>query len=174
MATTLIASPPELIEHEASPREPRRLSKAKWLVLIAILLATVAAGALFYARRSGKPEYTTATVDRGDIESAITATGNCNAVVTVQVGSQVSGNIIALYADFNTKVKQGQLVARIDPAIFKAQVDQAKANLDTAKAAAHDGAGNAPEIDIGSGQRASQRGGAEGQRRESAKRGGAG
>jgi HlyD family secretion protein len=96
----------------------------------------VAAVALFYARRGSKAEYTTATVDRGDIESSITATGNCNAVVTVQVGSQVSGNIIALYAVFNTKVKQGQLVARIDPAIFKAQVDQAKANLDTAKAAA--------------------------------------
>lgn len=96
----------------------------------------VSAVVVFYARRSGKPEYLTAEVDRGDIESAITATGNCNAVVTVQVGSQVSGNIIALYADFNTKVKKGQLVALIDPAIFKAQVDQAKANLDTSKAAA--------------------------------------
>lgn len=136
MATTLIASPPEPIEHESARREPRRLSKAKWLVLIALALSMVTAVAFFYARRSGKPAYITAEVDRGDIESAITATGNCNAVVTVQVGSQVSGNIIALYADFNTKVKQGQLVARIDPAIFKAQVDQAKANLDTSKAAA--------------------------------------
>jgi HlyD family secretion protein len=115
---------------------PHRHSRAKWLALIVFVLVTVAAVALFYARRGSKAEYTTATVDRGDIESSITATGNCNAVVTVQVGSQVSGNIIALYADFNTKVKQGQLVARIDPAIFKAQVDQAKANLDTAKAAA--------------------------------------
>jgi len=89
---------------------------------------------MYYAK-SRKTTYTTVPVDRGDIESAITATGNCNAVVTVQVGSQVSGNIIALYADFNTKVKKDELVARIDPAIFQARVDQAKANLDSAKAA---------------------------------------
>src|ERR1019366_1447975 len=72
---------------------------------------------------------------RGDIEAAITTTGNTNAVTTVQVGSQVSGNVIALYADFNTKVKKGELVARIDPAIFQAKVDQAKANLDGAQSA---------------------------------------
>ena len=65
-------------------------------------------------------------VDRGDIDSTVTTTGNLNAVITVQVGSQVSGNIIALYADFNTKVKKGQLVAEIDPAPFKASVDQAR------------------------------------------------
>ena len=136
MTTTLIASPPERAEAENPAPGPHRHSRAKWLILIALALAMVSAVVFFYARRSGKPQYVTAAVDRGDIESAITATGNCNAVVTVQVGSQVSGNIIALYADFNTKVKKGQLVARIDPAIFKAQVDQAKANLDTSQAAA--------------------------------------
>jgi HlyD family secretion protein len=61
--------------------------------------------------------------------------GNLNEVITVQVGSQVSGNIIALYADFNTKVKKGQLVAEIDPAPFKASVDQAYATLNAATAA---------------------------------------
>lgn len=126
--------PPRPAEEPVVP--PRGRSRGKWLALIAVGLAAATALSLFFMRRGGPPEYTTAPVDRGDIESSITATGNCNAVVTVQVGSQVSGNIIALYADFNTKVKQGQLVARIDPAIFKAQVDQAKANLDTAKAAA--------------------------------------
>ena len=136
MTTTVIASPPERGEAENPAHEPHRHRRAKWYSLIAFVIVVAVAAALFNARRSSKPEYTTAMVDSGDIESAITATGNCNAVVTVQVGSQVSGNIIALYADFNTKVKQGQLVARIDPAIFKAQVDQAKANLDTAKAAA--------------------------------------
>ncbi len=125
-----------ILPPEDSTVRPHRRSRAKWLGLIILTLVTAAAVALYYTRRGSKPEYITGIVDRGDIESAITATGNCNAVVTVQVGSQVSGNIIALYADFNTKVKQGQLVARIDPAIFKAQVDQAKANLDTAKAAA--------------------------------------
>ena len=136
MTTTPIASPPEPAEVENPAHRPHRRSRAKWLVLVAFALAMVVAVVFFYEQRAGKPAYITAEVDRGDIESAITATGNCNAVVTVQVGSQVSGNIIALYADFNTKVKKGQLVARIDPAIFKAQVDQAKANLDTSKAAA--------------------------------------
>lgn len=77
----------------------------------------------------------TARVDRGDIDSTVTTTGNLNAVITVQVGSQVSGNIIALYADFNTKVKKGQLVAEIDPAPFQAAMDQAKATWNAAKAA---------------------------------------
>jgi HlyD family secretion protein len=79
-------------------------------------------------------EYTTVPVTRGDIESSISATGNCNAVVTVQVGSQVSGNIVQLFADFNTKVTKGQLVARIEPTVFQARVDQSKAALDSAKA----------------------------------------
>src|SRR5579862_2447842 len=107
-----------------------------WPIYIAVAVAALAGIAYSILRPAPAAPYLSVAVDRGDIESAITATGNCNAVVTVQVGSQVSGNIIALYADFNTKVKQGQLVARIDPAIFKAQVDQAQANLDTAKAAA--------------------------------------
>jgi HlyD family secretion protein len=136
VATTLIGPPTERAEAENPDPRARRRSRAKWITLTALALVTVAASVRFYAQRGSKSEYTTALVDRSDTESAITATGNCNAVVTVQVGSQVSGNITALYADFNTKVKKGQLVARIDPAIFQAQVDQAKANLDTSKAAA--------------------------------------
>ena len=65
-------------------------------------------------------EYRTATVDRGNVAYAISSTGSPNAVVTVQVGSQVSGNILALNADFNSRVKKGQLVARIDPQVFQA------------------------------------------------------
>jgi HlyD family secretion protein len=80
-------------------------------------------------------DYQTAQVTKGALESAISATGTCNAVVTVQVGSQVSGNIKALYADFNTKVKKDQLVALIDPELFQARVSQAQANLDAARAA---------------------------------------
>jgi len=111
--------------------QPRRTKW--WLAASAVVL--IALGATFYFRGSGQPGYVTTTIDRGDIEAAITTTGNTNAVTTVQVGSQVSGNVIALYADFNTKVKKGQLVARIDPAIFQAKVDQAKANLDSSKSA---------------------------------------
>jgi HlyD family secretion protein len=74
-------------------------------------------------------------VQHGDVNVAISATGNPNAVVTVQVGSQVSGTILALFADFNTKVTKGQLIARIDPAPFQAKVDQAQANVEAARAA---------------------------------------
>jgi len=107
--------------------------RAKWW-LAASLVVLLAAGATYYFRGSAQPAYITATIDRGDIEAAITATGNVNAVKTVQVGSQVSGNILELHADFNTKVKAGQLVARIDPAIFQAHVDQTRAAVDSAKA----------------------------------------
>jgi multidrug resistance efflux pump len=100
-----------------------------------LLTGIIAAAIIFFSRNSGAAQYVTARIDRGDIDSTVTTTGNLNAVITVQVGSQVSGNIIALYADFNTKVKKGQLVAEIDPAPFKAVVDQATATLDAAKAA---------------------------------------
>jgi len=71
-------------------------------------------GDVIYFHKSHKVEYLTARVDRSDIQTTVTTTGNLNSVVTVQVGSQVSGNLIALYADFNTKVKKGQLIALID------------------------------------------------------------
>jgi HlyD family secretion protein len=79
--------------------------------------------------------YDTVPVERGPIQTSVTASGTLNAVVDVQVGSQVSGNIKALYADFNTKVKKGQLVALIDPETFQAQVDQAQAALGSAQSA---------------------------------------
>jgi HlyD family secretion protein len=129
---------PVLPETEQRPSVGKRVSAhrrhAKWW-LAASLVVLIALGATFYFQGSAQPVYLTAAVDRGDIEAAITATGNVNAVTTVQVGSQVSGNVIALYADFNTKVKKGQLVARIDPAIFQAKVDQANASLDSSRSA---------------------------------------
>jgi HlyD family secretion protein len=102
-----------------------------------ILLVALFAGAIFgwpYLQRAKQPDYQTARVTTGDITSTVAATGNLNAVVTVQVGSQVSGNIKALYADFNTKVTKNQLVAVIDPELFQARVNQARANLDAAHA----------------------------------------
>jgi len=123
------------ITHPTPPRKGilAKSNRAKWL-LAASVVVVLAIGVAFYFRGSAQPAYITAAIDRGDIEAAITATGNLNAVKTVQVGSQVSGNILAIYADFNTKVKAGQLVARIDPAIFQARVDQARAAVDSAKA----------------------------------------
>ena len=83
---------------------------------------------------SGGTEYQTASVTRGPITQAVTATGTLNPVVTVQVGSQVSGNIAKLFADFNSEVKAGQTVAQIDPAIFQATVTQAQGDLASAQA----------------------------------------
>jgi HlyD family secretion protein len=119
----------------AEPSVPPKRAKSRkwrWVILVA-LVACAAAVTIYYTRSTNAVEYQAVAVDRGDIVAAVTATGTCNAVVTVQVGSQVSGNILALYADFNTKVKRGQVVARIDPAIFQARVDQATANLESAK-----------------------------------------
>lgn len=107
----------------------------KWVLAGSAAVISIAVLVLIYSSSRAAPEYLTARVDRGDIDSTVTTTGNLNAVITVQVGSQVSGNIIALYADFNTKVTKGQLVAEIDPAPFKAAVEQAEATLNAAKAA---------------------------------------
>ena len=148
MPTTELLAPPVIDDSKPvspltgpmiEPPKPSRKGilapskRGKWL-LAASVVVVLAIAATFYFRGSAQPAYVTTAIDRGDIEAAITATGNLNAVKTVQVGSQVSGNILALYADFNTKVKAGQLVARIDPAIFQAKVDQARASVDSAKA----------------------------------------
>jgi HlyD family secretion protein len=100
-----------------------------------LVLVAGGAGLWYYLNNKNQALYQTAPVERGTVRASISATGNCNAVVTVQVGSQVSGNIKALYADFNTKVKKGQLVAVIDPQVFQARVDQTRASLDSANAA---------------------------------------
>ena len=110
-------------------------SAKKKSLAASVAIVVAGAGLWLYLGSQQQIQYQTAAVDRGSIQASISATGNCNPVVTVQVGSQVSGNIKALYADFNTKVKQGQLVAEIDPEPFQAKVDQAKAALDSARTA---------------------------------------
>ena len=93
-----------------------------------MLLVAVSAALIWrHPFPSQTPVFQLARVERGRIDATVAATGACNAVVNVQVGSQVSGNIKALYADFNTRVKAGQLVALIDPQIFEARVKQAEA-----------------------------------------------
>ncbi|MEY2479390.1 MAG: HlyD family secretion protein [Verrucomicrobiota bacterium] len=86
-------------------------------------------------RSGGSSEYQTTTVTRGPITQAVTATGTLNPVVNVQVGSQVSGNIQKLFADFNSQVKAGQVVAQIDPALFQATVTQTEGDVANAQAA---------------------------------------
>src|SRR5947209_9280644 len=105
------------------------------VVVTGIVLLIVAA---FFFRRCGSAraiQFQTAAVTRGPITQAVTATGTLNPVVNVQVGSQVSGNIAKLFADFNSQVKAGQVVAQIDPALFQATVTQAEGDLANAQAA---------------------------------------
>jgi HlyD family secretion protein len=96
-----------------------------WLVVIVGLVIIVIV--VRQCRTRAAANYQTATVTRGPITQAVTATGTLNPVVNVQVGSQVSGNIAKLFADFNSQVKAGQVVAQIDPALFQATVTQARA-----------------------------------------------
>ena len=104
-----------------------------------IIAVTVGLIIVFFALsrcgRSSAGQYQTATVTRGPITQAVTATGTLNPVVNVQVGSQVSGNIQKLFADFNSKVKAGDVVAQIDPVLFQATVTQAEGDLANAQAA---------------------------------------
>src|ERR1043166_3284695 len=106
-------------------------------VSIGLLIVFVALLILLFLRRcgSGSTSYQTAAVSRGPITQAVTATGTLNPVVNVQVGSQVSGNIAKLNADFNSQVKAGQVVAQIDPMLFQAAVTQAEGDLASAQAA---------------------------------------
>src|SRR5437879_13231865 len=104
-----------------------------WIALIVVLL--LVAFVVRQCRNGGGANYQTATVTRGAITQAVTATGTLNPVVNVQVGSQVSGNVAKLFADFNSPVKAGQTVAQIDPALFQATVTQAEGDLASAQAA---------------------------------------
>jgi HlyD family secretion protein len=109
----------------------------KRLLSLLIVAALVGAGvwAYLYTQSIGNaPRYRLARVERGPLTAAVSATGNLNAVITVQVGSQVSGQIKELLVDFNSVVKKDQVIARIDPDIFVAKVTQATADLDSAKA----------------------------------------
>src|SRR5437773_1247152 len=101
-----------------------------------LIVGAIGAGAGAYYIRRGGPEIqvNTAPITRGDIIDAVGATGTLQAVTTVQVGSQVSGNIQYLGADFNSIVKKGQVIARLDPSLFDAQLQQARANLSQTRA----------------------------------------
>lgn len=110
------------------------MKKLKWLLGLTLLIAALGLAGFTYYNRSKKADFLTAKVQKGDLESAISATGSLAAVISVPVGSQVSGNVAAVYVDYNSVVKKNQLVAQIDPAPFQTKVDQAKANLDSARA----------------------------------------
>jgi len=108
----------------------------KRAITVLLIVAAIGAGAGAYYIRRGGPgvQVNTAPITRGDIIDSVGATGTLQAVTTVQVGSQVSGNIEWLGADFNSIVHKGQQIARLDPSLFQTQVEAARANLARAKA----------------------------------------
>ena len=103
--------------------------------IVVLLAAVVAVAAFLWGDKASASDYITAKVERGNVEVTVSATGTVQAVTTVQVGSQVSGTVSWLGADFNSQVSSGQVIARLDPAIFQAQVDNSRANVTNAEAA---------------------------------------
>src|SRR3990167_3658288 len=110
------------------------MKRLLWLLVVGALAGGAVWGYLYTQSVGSGPKYRLARVERGPLTAAVSATGNLNAVITVQVGSQVSGQIKELLVDFNSVVRKSQVVARIDPEIFQAKVNQARAELDAARA----------------------------------------
>ena len=111
--------------------------KKKYLIAVGIILIISAGGFLLYrwiGQNGSNQKFRLAKVERGTVDLIVTASGTINPVINVLVGSQVSGTIKALYADFNSQVKEGQIIAQIDPALFEAQVEQGRANVLSAQA----------------------------------------
>ena len=122
------------------------MNKRSTWILVAVVAVTASFAAYYRANADDdRPQYTTAVVTREDLVDSVEATGTLGAVTTVQVGTQVSGTIASLHADFNSEVKKGDVIARLDPSLMQAQVDQAaatitrlEADVDRAQAALQD------------------------------------
>ena len=108
--------------------------KAKWLVL-AVAVAAGGGGWWYFANDAATRAlaWRTAKIEQGTIQSTVSASGSLKAVVTVEVGTQVSGQVSALHADYNTQVKKGQVIARIDPRTFEAKVKESEADLEISR-----------------------------------------
>lgn len=104
--------------------------KKWWFVILAVII--IVPMMIFGGGKSKKSEFVTLPISRGDLRYVVTATGEIQPVNTVSVGSQVSGTIDALYVDYNSKVKKGDLLLTIEPSVLQASVDEAKASLDSA------------------------------------------
>ncbi len=105
------------------------------LVVVAALVGGGVWAYLYTQSRGNAPRYRLAPVERGPLTASVSSSGNLNAVITVQVGSQISGQIKELLVDFNSPVRQNQVIARIDPETYEAKVSQARADLESTRAA---------------------------------------
>src|SRR2546427_9188688 len=110
------------------------IRRARWALLVGVVVGVGIWGYFQAQGRGSVPKSGTAVVERGPLTVAVSATGTVNAVITVQVGSQVSGQIKELLADVNRRVERGQVIARLDPELFQARVDQAQADLESSRA----------------------------------------
>lgn len=125
------------LAHGRKEQNPIMTRRTLTRTLIAVGLAgglSVTAGALYARRNSNAPIVTSELVTRGSVVRTVSATGTLEAVTTVEVGTQVSGTIQALGADFNSIVKKGQVLARLDPSLYQSAIDQARANMARAEA----------------------------------------
>jgi len=104
-----------------------------WIIVGLIVLASMA-GYLYWSKKHANPEYRTAKIEKGALTASVAASGTLSPVVSVQVGSQVSGQLKEVLVDFNSLVKKGELIARIDPETFEYRVRQAQADVDAAQA----------------------------------------
>lgn len=113
-----------------------KIKSGKFIGLMVVVLGLAVGGGWWWKhRQAGDPQYQTAIIASGPLTQTVTATGQLNPVINVLVGSQISGTIEKLYADYNSQVTNGQVIAQIDPATYRANVQQADADLANAKAA---------------------------------------
>ena len=112
------------------------MKKTTWISGV-VVLALVAGGGWWWSQRSAQSavQYRTAAIERGPLQASVSASGTVNPVTQVSVGTQVSGQVRAVYVDFNTEVKAGQLIAEIDPQTFEYRVSSAQADVDAVRAA---------------------------------------
>jgi len=107
--------------------------RKRWVWIVTVLaIVALGTGLKFWSQKNAAPEYKTTKIEKGALTASVSASGTLSAVVSVQVGSQVSGQLKEILVDFNSEVKQGQLIARIDPETFEYKVRQAQADVDAA------------------------------------------
>ncbi len=131
-ANPVLRTPPQVVPIAVLPASPPQQHKhpwIKWATATGALTVIVVAWQLWQTKAKAAMTHDPASLERGTVQSSVTATGAVNAVVGVLVGSQVSDYVRAIYADLKTKVTKGQWIALMDPAVFQSQVDQARVSL---------------------------------------------